>query len=231
MPKTKYYAVKVGKETGIFDKWDQCSKQVIGYTGAQYKSFKTKEEAENYLNDSYLNDVQEKKERYIPNQDLDYIFCDGSEIKGTDKAGYGVYYPRYNLRESRHLHGGTNNQCEVKAMILAFYYLSEAWSQSLSEYRKRKFIMVTDSTYVIKSLTEWVSDWKKNNWKKSNGKIIENLELIQELNNDYQYLLTKGIEIEFLHRLAHQSKPSDIESLDYYLWDGNRIADLLAKNG
>ena len=46
---TKYYAVKVGRTTGIFETWDQCKASVNGYPGALYKSFKTKTEAYNYM--------------------------------------------------------------------------------------------------------------------------------------------------------------------------------------
>ncbi|MCM1135376.1 MAG: ribonuclease H family protein [Clostridium sp.] len=45
----KYYAVKVGLETGIFDTWEACRASVHGYSGAEYKSFKTREEALAYL--------------------------------------------------------------------------------------------------------------------------------------------------------------------------------------
>ena len=45
----KFYAVKNGKTTGIFQSWDECKKQVAGFSGAEYKSFKTHEEAESYL--------------------------------------------------------------------------------------------------------------------------------------------------------------------------------------
>ena len=46
-PKPKYYVVWKGKETGVFDSWDKCKKQIQNFTGALYKSFKTKEAAEN----------------------------------------------------------------------------------------------------------------------------------------------------------------------------------------
>lgn len=46
----KYYAVRKGKNTGIFLTWDECKKQVMGYSGAEYKSFTTMNEAENFLN-------------------------------------------------------------------------------------------------------------------------------------------------------------------------------------
>lgn len=45
----KFYAVKKGKTTGIFQSWDDCREAVSGYPGAQYKGFASKEEAEAYL--------------------------------------------------------------------------------------------------------------------------------------------------------------------------------------
>ncbi len=44
-PKSKYYVVWEGHQSGIFDAWDKCKKQVDGYTGAKYKSFDSLEEA------------------------------------------------------------------------------------------------------------------------------------------------------------------------------------------
>jgi len=46
----KVYAVRSGRKTGIFSSWDECKEQVSGYKGAEYKSFKTIEEAKDYIN-------------------------------------------------------------------------------------------------------------------------------------------------------------------------------------
>ena len=45
MRSSKYYAVAVGRRTGIYDCWDDAYKQVQRYSGATHKSFKTLEEA------------------------------------------------------------------------------------------------------------------------------------------------------------------------------------------
>jgi ribonuclease HI len=45
----KYYAVKIGREPGIYRNWDDCKAQVDGYTNAQFKGFSNLEEAEAYL--------------------------------------------------------------------------------------------------------------------------------------------------------------------------------------
>lgn len=46
----KYYAVRKGYNTGIFDTWDACKAQVDGFSGAEYKGFNDEEEAHKYLN-------------------------------------------------------------------------------------------------------------------------------------------------------------------------------------
>ena len=49
MAAKKYYAVKKGKSTGIFQSWEECRASVEGYPGAVYKGFPGLEEAESYL--------------------------------------------------------------------------------------------------------------------------------------------------------------------------------------
>ncbi|MCR1953463.1 ribonuclease H family protein [Clostridioides mangenotii] len=50
MSNKKVYAVRSGRKTGIFSSWDECKEQVSGYKGAEYKGFKTIEEAKDYIN-------------------------------------------------------------------------------------------------------------------------------------------------------------------------------------
>ena len=38
-----YYAVKKGHTTGIFDNWSEAQVSTSGFSGAEYKKFKTKE--------------------------------------------------------------------------------------------------------------------------------------------------------------------------------------------
>ena len=45
----KIYAVRKGKTTGLFNTWDECRKNVDGFSGAEYKSFSTIGEARVYL--------------------------------------------------------------------------------------------------------------------------------------------------------------------------------------
>ncbi len=44
-PKQKYYVVWRGIQPGIYGSWDACKKQVMGFEGAQYKSYTSEAEA------------------------------------------------------------------------------------------------------------------------------------------------------------------------------------------
>ena len=81
---SKYYAVKIGRSTGIFTTWAECQKQTSGYPGAKFKSFKTKEEAENYLKDNIgvAKDVTEVEGIYA--------YIDGSFDRKNGIYGSGV---------------------------------------------------------------------------------------------------------------------------------------------
>lgn len=56
------YAVKKGKKIGIYNDWSECEKQVKGFSGADFRKFKNRKDAEAYLSDS-LNG-NEKQKRY-----------------------------------------------------------------------------------------------------------------------------------------------------------------------
>lgn len=58
--KDKLYAVKVGKRQGIFDSWNECKKLVVGYPNAEFKSFRHREDAEDWL---YGKEFMEEQRR------------------------------------------------------------------------------------------------------------------------------------------------------------------------
>ncbi|MFM1543652.1 ribonuclease H family protein [Helcococcus ovis] len=82
----KYYAVRVGRKTGVFSTWDECSKQVIGFKGAIYKSFLTKEAAQNFVGN--IEKVEISKDSIKDNEIIAYV--DGSYNISTGEFGYGV---------------------------------------------------------------------------------------------------------------------------------------------
>jgi ribonuclease HI len=55
MAKPKFYVVWKGRRTGIFNSWDECSAQVSGYPGAQYKAFDSFPAAQAALRGAYAD--------------------------------------------------------------------------------------------------------------------------------------------------------------------------------
>ena len=47
--KSKVYAVRKGRNPGIYNTWDECRAEVDGFAGAEYKSFADRADAEAYL--------------------------------------------------------------------------------------------------------------------------------------------------------------------------------------
>lgn len=45
----KVYAVRQGHKVGIFDTWGECQEATKGFSGAEFKSFSTVEQAEDYM--------------------------------------------------------------------------------------------------------------------------------------------------------------------------------------
>jgi hypothetical protein len=58
--KPKYYAVKRGRQPGVYRTWEQCERQVDGFSRCEFKAFTSEHEAQHYLHDNlYRNEVHE----------------------------------------------------------------------------------------------------------------------------------------------------------------------------
>ena len=100
------------------------------------------------------------------------IWTDGACKGNPGPGGWGVL-----LKSGKHekeLFGGqletTNNQMELTAVIKALGALNESCQVKL----------YTDSTYVMKGITQWINGWK------ANKKPVKNVELWQELDTQVQ---------------------------------------------
>lgn len=79
--KQKFYAVVKGCTPGIYTTWDEAKTQVDGYPGAVYKSFKTEEEAVEFMNIP----VKERIYLNVPYEKRDYVKSLGARWDPTKK--------------------------------------------------------------------------------------------------------------------------------------------------
>lgn len=77
----------------------------------------------------------------------------------------------------------TNNRMELTAAISGLETLTEPTS---------KIVMVTDSQYLQKGMTEWIKGWIRRDWKTSGRKPVLNRDLWEKL-----LALTKGRTVEW----------------------------------
>ena len=81
----------------------------------------------------------------------------------------------------------TNNRMELTAAIKTL--------EKLKTYKlKNNFKLRTDSKYVIEGYTNWILNWKRNGWKTSSGKSVQNLDLWQKIDQ----LRINGLVMEYV---------------------------------
>lgn len=111
-----YYAVRNGRNPGIYNTWDECNEQVSGFKGAIFKKFKSYEEARNYVNNIENNTVA--KEEIIERDGC--IYVDGSYGSHTHGFGWGSVINGYDgcdLIPYCH-ENGLINDLNIKPVIL-----------------------------------------------------------------------------------------------------------------
>lgn len=137
------------------------------------------------------------------------IFCDGACSGNPGPGGYGAIL-RYDGRV-KELSGGsrdtTNNRMELTGAIEALRQLK----------RPCKVLITTDSQYLVKGMTEWISGWQKKGWRNSKKEPVVNKdlwELLLDLTKSHtvQWKWVKGhaghIENERCDQLARNGIPA-----------------------
>ena len=103
------------------------------------------------------------------------IYTDGACSGNPGPGGWGSVLLYIGHRKE--LSGGeaetTNNRKEMMAVIVSLEPLK----------RPCKILLPTDSTYVMKGMTEWLEGWKARNWKTAARKPVKNVDLWQRLDD------------------------------------------------
>ena len=138
------------------------------------------------------------------------IFTDGACRGNPGPGGWGAVL-RYKGKV-REMFGGefdtTNNRMELMAAIMALESLNRPCQVELS----------TDSTYVLKGITEWMSNWKARGWRTANKKPVKNEDLWRRLDaaigrHDVQWQWVKGHSGHEGNELADSLANKGIDSL------------------
>jgi ribonuclease HI len=124
------------------------------------------------------------------------IFSDGACSGNPGPGGYGAIL-KYGA-ETKEISGcepnTTNNRMEMRAVIEALKRLK----------RPCNIKIVTDSNYVVKGMTVWISGWIRRNWINSQKKPVLNRDLWEEL-----LRLSRPHKIKWEWVKGHQGHPEN----------------------
>ena len=155
--KSNFYAVKIGKQPGIYKTWDECKEQVSGYSGALYKGFQTKKEAEDYLSGNLPINKSVAKEA----EDADItIYVDGSFDENTGVYGYG-FVAIFKDGTIKEFYGANNDSETARIRNVAGEMLGAMFAVKYAINKKCKSVKICHD-YV------GIERWAKGHWKTKN---------------------------------------------------------------
>lgn len=101
------------------------------------------------------------------------VYTDGACSGNPGPGGYGIIlkYGDHSRRISGYDPSTTNNRMELMAVIEALRTIK----------KPSRVKVVSDSSYVIKGITEWIDGWVKKNWINSQKKPVLNRDLWEKL--------------------------------------------------
>jgi ribonuclease HI len=234
----KFYAVLKGHKVGIFNTWAACQASTKGYSGAAFKSFATKEEADVYLgNTSMSSGILSETSLGTPPRTLStkptqatvtssnpdgltivlayqfpvQIYTDGACDPNPGATGSGLVVYEYGKLTTLKYGYHSPNGTNNTAELIA---LREAIKLAHHYIEKGQPVeILSDSDYSLKAVFVWSEGWKNKNWTKSGSAPIQNLELIKEC-----YTLSRPLigKVQMTHVRAHLGI------------EGNELADRLS---
>uniref|UniRef100_M4BMW9 ribonuclease H n=1 Tax=Hyaloperonospora arabidopsidis (strain Emoy2) TaxID=559515 RepID=M4BMW9_HYAAE len=146
-------------------------------------NFKTLRKQPEVLATQYMATVESHENTLGPQNVKSLVaFCDGSALgngRRKCRAGYACIFPHceeWNVAKQLVEDRATNNRAEYMAAL-------EAMKRSNTENSSgsRMLYIFSDSMLLIRSMTEWVDTWQKNEWRKSDGKPVQNRDLLEQL--------------------------------------------------
>lgn len=183
----KFYAVKVGRQTGIFRTWPECQKQVTGFQGAKFKGFATLAEAQRWLAGA-SSPATMPAQPAVDRANAVLLYTDGGSrnhgnkrgqhVKSNDRAAWAYLIQTSGRRYEGTAGewGATNNKMELTALLMALEKLQELGLQD------KPIIATLDSHYVLDPLTKgWINGWRRRGWRTAAGTPVANQDLWVEL--------------------------------------------------
>ncbi|KAF4979400.1 hypothetical protein FZEAL_4377 [Fusarium zealandicum] len=240
----KFYAVAVGRPTGIYTDWAEASEAIKGIKGPKYKRFATRIEAVDYIRqfgnrdaiealgeEGKLQPVAEleteerpaKKAKEAsteettakPGEDILKIYTDGSSLANGQAGSRAGLGVFFGTNDPRNLSERLPGELQTNQRAELM-----AMQRALEIAPLEQAVQIySDSQYSIKCVTQWALSWEKRGWKTATGENVKNQDIIRDV-------------------LALMEERTKAGGATYFQWvkghaadRGNIAADRLAVNG
>ena len=206
-----FYAVAKGHNTGIFTSWQECYKEVNGYSDAKFKKFRFFQEAIDYLHDNNVQYDVSKESRF-----KNFLSLNNNKKKQNDKKN-----KKENKKNNNHVDVVPMENIDCDFIIFtdgsclknpegpggfAGFIISptsviqvsggehsttnnrmelRAVIETLKQIRPNmKVELFSDSQYFIKAIeNNWIKNWKQKDWITFNGTPVKNVDLWKEIDS------------------------------------------------
>ncbi len=186
MAKKKFYVIWKGHKVGVFTSWNVCKKHIADFKGVQYKSFASKEAAENAFKGNYEDYVgKDTKKIQLSSEELKLIgkpvipslsvdaACSGNPGK-MEYRGVGTKTKKQFFIQGP-FEKGTNNIGEFLALVHGLGFLKQNKSvlpiysdskTAMSWVKKKQCrtnLQITSENKTLFDLVKRAEKWLKEN--------------------------------------------------------------------
>ena len=201
----KYYAVRVGRNIGVYLNWSEAEKQVKGFKGAEYKSFTNEQEANDYINkfNTQLETtaLEQGDENLHTNLNTIDAYVDGSYDAVKRMYSYGIVLVKNGEIIEKHWLSDDDER-----YVESFQIAGEVFGalKAIELAKAQKYEMIT-IYYDYMGIEKWAT----REWKAKKNVSTDYILLFDQVSN--------GIKVNFQKVKAHSGN------------EFNEIVDQLAK--
>ncbi|VDP29896.1 unnamed protein product [Soboliphyme baturini] len=237
-----YYAVRSGYKPGVYETWDDCKRQVDGFSAAEFRKFKKKQDALKFIGSAssdaalYPEDESATAGSWVRNnllKETNHKLREKPQFTLSRKNIVSTAIPVVYTDGACSDNGGNNAAAGIgvywgkddprnvserlEGKQTSNRAEIEACCRAVEQaihFGMRKIEVRTDSAYVVNAITKWMNKWDENGMTRSNGQEVLNLIDLMRLRR-----LAERLEVTWKLVRGHSGN------------EGNEEADKLARLG
>lgn len=190
------YAVMVGRECGVYDDWEQVKPLVQGFSGAKYRSFPSRGEANSWLSDGCDAVRGGGRAKSRPSYRTCFVssYPKGNWMYASIRIPHmGVYRSDIGAQPF-----GEADQNEIAQMCELLGVLDVLHHIKYADDREGDWMVRCSRTHTVRIFKEYVHTWRNiSGWTTSRGQPPTHVELIRAIDALTRELEGLGVKLHW----------------------------------